>query len=75
MLAGADVQYSPLDRMQLLGEIFRDEPGRAKYQAGIRFTVIPDRFEAFVSYGSRFAGRADDWWAIAGIRLQSPPVR
>ena len=71
LFAAAAVQYSPVERLQLLAEIFRDEPGRAKYQAGIRYVLVPDRLEAYVSYGSRFGGNSNDWWSIAGFRLQS----
>ncbi len=71
-LAGAAVQYALVDRVQLLGEIYRDEPGRAKYEAGLRFVVIPDRLEAFISYGNRFGAASGDGWATAGVRLQSP---
>ena len=70
-LAGAAVQYSIASNVQLLGEVFRGEPGRAKYQIGARYLVVPDRFEAYVSYGNRFNGSSDQWFAIAGIRLQT----
>jgi hypothetical protein len=53
-VAGAAVQCAPIDAVQLLGEIFRDEPGRAKIQVGLRGIVVPDRFEVYVSYGNRF---------------------
>ncbi|MEP7063304.1 MAG: hypothetical protein ABI881_12990 [Betaproteobacteria bacterium] len=69
--AGTAVQYSPIERLQLLAEVFHDEPGRAKYQAAIRYALIPDRLEAFVSYGSRFGGSSGNWWSIAGFRWQS----
>jgi hypothetical protein len=71
-LAGAAVQYSITTRVQLLGEVFRDEPGRAKFQIGARYLIVPDRFEAYVSYGNRFNGASDQWFAIAGIRVQTP---
>jgi hypothetical protein len=68
--AGTAVQYSPIERLQLLGEVFHDEPGRAKYQVAIRYALISDRLEAFISYGNRFGG-SNDWWSIAGFRWQS----
>ena len=58
--------------MQLLGEVYRGEPGRASYQVGARYIVVPDRFEAYASYGNRFNGSSDQWSAIVGIRLQTP---
>ena len=69
-VAGLAVQYAPNDALQLLGEIFRDEPGRAKFQVGLRGIVVADRFEVYVSYGNRFD--ATQWFATAGIRLQTP---
>jgi len=68
-VAGAAVQYSPVESLQLLGEVFRDEPGRAKFQVGLRGIVVAERFEVYVSYGNRFD--ATQWFATAGIRLQT----
>ncbi len=70
-LAGAAVQYAITSDLQLLGEVFRDEPGRPKYQVGTRLIIVPDRFEAYASHGSRFGGSSDPWFAIFGIRLQT----
>lgn len=69
-LAGMAVQYALTPAMKLLGEVYHDEPGTGKVQAGVRFVVVPDRFEVYGSYGQRFANRGD-WWAIVGVRLQS----
>lgn len=71
-VAGAAIQYALVDAVQLLGEIFRDEPGRAKFQVGLRGIVIPDRFEVYASYGNRFD--ATQWFATIGIRLQTPEL-
>jgi hypothetical protein len=68
-VAGAAVQYAPIDTLQLLGEIFRDEPGRPKFQIGTRGIVVQDRFELYASYGNRFD--AKQWFATFGIRLQT----
>ena len=69
-VAGAAVQYTVIESMQLLGEIFRDEPGRPKFQLGTRSIVVQDRFEVYASYGNRFD--AKQWFATFGIRLQTP---
>src|SRR5262249_27615744 len=69
-VAGGAVQYAVIDSLQLLGEVFRDEPGRAKFQLGVRGIVVPDRFEVYASYGNRFT--ATQWFATIGIRLQTP---
>ena len=71
-LAGAAIQYAVLANVQLLAEAFRDQPGTGKYQVGMRWIVLPNRFEAYASYGNLFRGSADRWSAIIGIRLQTP---
>ena len=71
-LAGAAIQYVVVERLQLLAEIFHDEPGCGKYQVGIRAIVIPGTLEAYVSYGNGLKGSSDQWSAIVGIRLQTP---
>ena len=55
-------------------EAFRDEPGRAKYQGGIRWIVVANRFEVYASYGNRFGMPSDGWSAIIGIRVQTPAI-
>lgn len=70
-IAGAAIQYRVIGNMQMLAEAFRDEPGSTKYQVGVRFIVVPDRFEAYASYGNRFNGSSDQWSAIIGIRAQT----
>jgi len=70
-LAGAAIQYAVISNVQLLAEIFRDEPGNTKYQVGARYIIVPDRFEAYASYGNRFSGPADQWSAVIGIRVQT----
>lgn len=58
-LAGAAVQYAAVNNLQLLVVAFRDELGHGKDQPGVRCIVIPNRFEAYVSYGNRFNGPSD----------------
>jgi len=70
-LAGAAIQYAVSNDVQLLAEAFRDEPGRTNYQVGVRYTIVPDRFEAYVSYGNRFSASSGQWSAIIGIRVQT----
>jgi hypothetical protein len=70
-LAGVAVQYAIVPSVEWLAEIYRDAPGRAKYQLGLRWIVVPDRFETYISYGDRFGGPPSQWAVIAGIRLQS----
>ena len=69
-LAGAAIQYTIVTNVQLLAEAFRAEPGPTRYQVGARFIIVPDRLEAYASYGNRFNG-PDQWFAIFGVRLQT----
>jgi len=71
-LAGAAVQYAVIPSVQLLAEIYRDEPGTGKYQIAVRYIAIPNRFEAYVSYGNRFSDPGRQAWTIIGIRAQTP---
>jgi hypothetical protein len=71
-LAGAAIQYAVVPGVELLAEAYRDEPGRGKYQVGVRWIVVADRFETYISYGDRLGGSPSQWAVIAGIRLQSP---
>jgi len=70
-LAGAAIQYAIVSNVRLLAEAFHDEPGRAKYQIGARYIIVPDRFEAYASYGNRINASSAEWFAIVGIRVQT----
>ena len=59
-LAAAAIQYAVVPSVQLMAEAYRDEPGPAKYQLALRWAIIPDRFEAYASYGDQFGGAPPD---------------
>ena len=71
-LAGVAATGTVATGLQLLGEVFRDQPGPTKFNVGLRSIVVADRVEIYASYGNRFghSGAADV--VIAGFRLQSP---
>jgi len=71
-LAGIAATGTIATGLQLLGEVFRDEPGPWKFQIGFRSIVVPDRFEIYASYGNKFgrSGAADV--VVTGFRLQTP---
>jgi hypothetical protein len=71
-LAGVAATGTLATGLQLLGEVFRDEPGPWKFQIGFRSIVVPDRFEIYASYGNKFgrSGAADV--VVTGFRLQTP---
>jgi hypothetical protein len=70
-LAGTAIQYAVISNVLLLAEAFRDEPGNTRYQVGARYIIVPDRFEAYASYGNQFNGSSNQWSAIIGIRVQT----
>ena len=70
-LAGAAIQYAVINNVQLLAEAFCDEPGSTKYQVGARYIIVPDRLEAYASYGNRFNASSGQWSVIIGIRVQT----
>ena len=59
------------DDWTLLGELFRDAPGRPSYQVGIRYLLVTDPVELFASYGSRLGESGDTWFAKFGARIQT----
>lgn len=68
---GTAVEYDFAESWTLLGEAYRDSPGRPFYQAGIRFTMVQDRVELFVSGGDRIGGERSEWFVKFGVRMQS----
>jgi hypothetical protein len=69
---GVAAEYDLRDDWTLLAETFRDEPGRAKYQLGVRHVLVTDRVELFASGGDSFATRGSAWFAKFGVRFQTP---
>ena len=70
---GTAVEYDFFHAWTALAEVFRDGPGRPSFQLGLRYTLVTDRVELFVSGGDRF-GSGDDWFAKFGVRFQSWPL-
>ena len=72
---GAAIEYDPVERWTLMGEVFRDSPGRPSFQLGVRYTAIEDRLELFASGGDRVHGGGDGPFFKAGLRLQADVLR
>jgi hypothetical protein len=68
---GTAVEYDFAESWTLLAEVFRNAPGRPSYQAGIRFTMVQDRVELFLTGGDRIGGQGGEWFVKFGARLQS----
>lgn len=68
---GAAAEFDLREDWTVMGELFRDEPGRPKFQLGLRYTLVTDRVELFVSGGDRLSGNGDTWFAKFGVRFQT----
>jgi len=68
---GVAAEYDLRDDWTLLAETFRDEPGRPKFQLGVRHVLVTDRVELFASGGDSFATRGNGWFAKFGVRFQT----
>jgi len=68
--AGLALQYEIFERTTAFAEVFHDQKGPGSYQVGARYAFVPDRFEAYASYGNRL-GSEKQWWATAGIRINT----
>jgi hypothetical protein len=72
--AGAALHYEFLPRTTAFAEVFRNEKGPGKYQFGLRYAIVPERFEAYASYGNRLGSASgDSWWTVVGIRINTAP--
>ncbi|HVE50303.1 MAG TPA: hypothetical protein VNG69_11880 [Casimicrobiaceae bacterium] len=68
---GTAVEFDFRENWTAMAEIFRDSPGRPSYQIGLRYLLVTDRVELFVSGGDRLGGESKNWFAKFGVRFQS----
>ena len=68
---GTELNFTP--RFAIIAETYGDDRSNQYYQAGVRFWVIPGRFQIDATRGAQ-AGDfgATAWWTI-GVRLITPP--
>lgn len=69
--AGSETRVS--ERMVVIAEVFGQDRGRASYQVGVRYTVIPDHLQIDATYGSKAGERPGDRWFSVGLQLVTPP--
>jgi len=67
---GAEVKLN--ERVYLIPEVFNQNGGRAHFQAGVRYWVIPGRMQVDATYGDRLGGGQGVRWYTLGMRLLSP---
>lgn len=63
-----------LDYWTLSAEGFRDQPGGTSWQVALRYLLVFDRVELYLSGGDHRGRAQDGWFAIFGARFQSPPL-
>lgn len=74
LAAGTALHYEFLPNATAFGEVFRNEKGPGKYQVGLRYAIVPERFEVYASYGNKLgSANSDSWWTVAGIRINTAP--
>jgi hypothetical protein len=57
----------------LIAETFGENRGKPLFQVGYRHWIVPNRVQADVTYGNRFALDHQEGWFSFGLRLLSPP--
>lgn len=67
---GAELRMYP--RLYLIPEVFKADAGRAMFQAGVRFWLVPGRMQLDATYGNRLGGEKSPWISV-GVRLLTPP--
>ena len=67
---GGEIRITP--RLFFIPEVFHQEQGRPQFQAGVRFWVVPQRFQIDTTYGDRLGGTGAKQWFSIGLRLISP---
>jgi len=68
---GTAAEFDFREDWTVIGEIYRDEPGRPKFQLALRYTLVTDRVELFISGGDQLNGNGDTWFAKFGVRFQT----
>jgi hypothetical protein len=72
---GGEIRLHP--RLFFIPEVFHQEEGRPKFQAGLRMWIVPQRFQIDATYGDRVGGGGggggQQWFSI-GVRLISPSL-
>lgn len=68
-------EYSMNARLKLIGEFSGDDRSRAMHQVGLRFGIVPERFEFDVSAGGQNGSRGDTRFWTIGVRFVTDAPR
>lgn len=69
---GVGTEFNLTRRFALIAETFGDDRGSPFYQGGVRFWVVPGRFQIDATGGARSGDYGDTRWWTVGVRLISP---
>ena len=58
----------------LIAEVFGENKGRASYQAGLRYALIPEQLELDLTYGNRFGRETAESYFVLGLRFIAPAL-
>ncbi len=61
---GVGFDWALGERLNLLGENFRDDRGSSGYQLGLRPVLVPERLHLDVSWTRELEGIPGDWWTV-----------
>jgi len=67
---GTEINFTP--RFALIAETYGDENTRQFFQGGIRFWVVPGRFQIDATRGAQSGDYGGSKWWTVGVRLISP---
>ncbi len=69
---GLGVEIDLSADLQFIPEVFHFDPGRPRYQVGMRYELVKDVVQLDATYGGRFLSDGERWFTI-GLRFQTPP--
>jgi hypothetical protein len=65
---GLGGEYYPQPRLAVIAESFGDDKGRPYWQAGLRYSIIPDLFQVDATTGQQQGGDSASRWLSFGLR-------
>ena len=68
---GGELQMS--ERFYAIAETYGQDQGRAFFQTGLRYWLLPNHIQIDTTYGSRFGDIQAERWISIGLRLITPP--
>jgi len=72
MTFGIGAEHDLTARVTLLGEVFGSR--RTSAQVGLRYWLVPDRWQLDSTVGADFGNVRDGWWWSLGLRMLTPRI-